>query len=355
MDYLEEELIDNINIDQILSKANNTLENISSTYLLLSDINKGKFLGRTFYLCFPINLELARWIINENNKLSCSHKYSFRRIIETAINTYNLQELKFLTDLGLITGYIDKNGNLTPEIQATKAYFDNSLVHPRYKRTNRPVISLSQNSNKPGKGYYLPVVRYKSLHYKETGQSKDTGQNKATGTFYFYEPDSSYFLNLGKVLITATKISATLILEGENLIRRQNSQTNYALEYLKPLLDRYKIGKFKDLDLFSSIITNERSSLVDVLLYQLDGNYIGEEMVGNFDYLDIYIYKLAREKGYDTIIFQREPGEYRAVTEIYDLRDRQDSFKCIIDGLNWKIPETNHPTIWFSDYQLLNT
>ena len=50
MDYLEEELIDNINIDQILSKANNTLENISSTYLLLSDINKGKFLGLLIFV-----------------------------------------------------------------------------------------------------------------------------------------------------------------------------------------------------------------------------------------------------------------------------------------------------------------
>lgn len=74
-------------------------------------------------------------------------------------------------------------------------------------------------------------------------------------------------------------------------------------------------------------------------------------LFGLLDYLDQPLCKLAREKGYDSILLQREYGETRAVTEILDTRDRGTSYRRICkEPIAQRYHESRHPTIWYPNY-----
>jgi len=63
-------------------------------------------------------------------------------------------------------------------------------------------------------------------------------------------------------------------------------------------------------------------------------NYNGN-MYAKDDYLDQPLVKLAQKFGYDTIILEREVGEYNIITEVIDCR--------IENNYN---PDTKFPLIW---------
>ena len=303
------------------------------------------------------DLDVAKWAIEEYKKLTGKELVTNNgKYVTEAIEVYDEKKLKFLTDLGIISGYIDKNGKLLEDYRATLAYFNINIPYPRYKETNRPITKMSYTSNNCSeKGLYLPVVRYRSLYWRMEEQ-------KACGTFYFYEPDSSSFLNLGNVLISANKIDAALQLETERGVPVDLSQTKSGLENLKDYVVRSARDETSIFKEISYILKNEKeikmhlfpnstNLLYEILAESKEEIYVGKEIVGDFDYLDRYICGLARELNYDTILLQREPGEYRAVTEIYDIRPRDESFNSICKNkLNWSISNTNYPAIWFSDY-----
>jgi hypothetical protein len=92
----------------------------------------------------------------------------------------------------------------------TEAYRNREINIPRYPLTGRPI------HDRPFVGThcvigskYLPVVRYESLYYGQLGSSQGY-----CGTYYYYEPDSNNFLNLGKTLVAANKIDAVIKLDG---------------------------------------------------------------------------------------------------------------------------------------------
>lgn len=298
------------------------------------------------------NPKLGRWIVNRNQEVSKEEMVNFDRYITIAIDSYNEKELKFLTDIGLISGYVDGNGELMEDFKATRAYFDNNIRYPRYQRTDRPINKMSYTPSNCSRGLYLPIVRYRSLYYKTDIE------NKYCGTFYFYEPDSNNFLNLGNVLVAANKMHAILILEKssgvpvyKSLIEEEFERLTYyvsgwgdtdsVIEKLMYVLPNEKDPELQYLPNFTNLLYENGSS----------DNYIGDEIIGDFDYLDEHICEMARQQGYDTVLLQREPGEYRAVTEIYDVRLREVSLQNICkDTLEWNIPKTKYPAIWFSTY-----
>lgn len=95
-------------------------------------------------------------------------------------------------------------------VSLAEAYQNRHIQVPRYPRTGRPITDLPfAGNNCVAKYNYLPVVRYESLHYS---QAPEPGKTYC-GTFYYYEPDSTNFLNLGKCLITANKLDAVIQLE----------------------------------------------------------------------------------------------------------------------------------------------
>lgn len=122
----------------------------------------------------------------------------------------NYDQLAFMTRHGYVRGIVDlSKGDYTEAAKLGIAYVDSKYPYPRYPRTGHPVSEMPFAGNHCRIGeFYLPVIRYESLFYNVSG----TG-NGTCGTFYFYEPDSTSFLNLGKVLIAANKIDAMIKLD----------------------------------------------------------------------------------------------------------------------------------------------
>lgn len=99
-----------------------------------------------------------------------------------------------------------------------RAYHNPSINVDRYPRTGRPITSMKFAGNNCRTGTdYLPVIRYEGHTYK-------TEDPKFVGTFYFYEPDSPYFLDLGNCLIAGSKLDAIyqLIDEDPNVAIKSN-------------------------------------------------------------------------------------------------------------------------------------
>lgn len=283
------------------------------------------------------------------------------------------------------------------------AYRKRDIDVLRYPQTGRPITDMPFAGNNCVRGDdYLPVVRYESLYY-----SQETLISDVCGTFYFYEPDSSNYLHLGKRLIAANKVDAILKLEGypnglpyifDSTLNpftltfipslsitailtladefRENWDYDYKYKYLTDprIVTREQDEIISDLDLITKRIRDIETYFRTLLQSELDidSNYIrtdngsinsvykelynlrkhskyqGNRMLGEFDYLDQPICKLANEQGYDTIILQREPGETRAVTEILDVRSRRESYQNICKtNIKFDIPTTQHPTIWY--------
>lgn len=202
----------------------------------------------------------------------------------------------------------------------------------RYPLTGRAIPSMTflttghcTNEN------YLPIIRYQSLYY-----SAEPSEKEYCGTFYFFEPDSDIFLALGRVLIAINKFRAyldllTYIPEGERI----SFSAYWAFEQLTQRL---------------------KGNLEENPYYE-DGLYYGYEYMGFFDELDQLICRAGRKADYDTILLQAEPGETRPVTEILDLRPREESFRDVCQAdtplFHQKVEGSKYPTLWFRSYGFL--
>lgn len=282
--------------------------------------------------------------------------------------------------------FLDSMKALIDEEKRMIDSYSNPKVNiPRYPRTRRPKSSMlfapsicpDLTSEKSLKDNYLPVIRYAGLFFPEE-DSKEY-----CGTFYYFEPDSTSYLNLGKTLICGNKLDAVyqlsefernliddlyvdIISPNELQYSRAFLALNIYLDYLykRPyddvsykMLEKYDekrpsmhgswqtllndLKKYKeaihDLIATSKTIVSSESELLSMQIGHANGLFhIGNsnfyaisEIVGSFDPLDQYICQTARMQGYDTILIQREPGETRLVTEILDTRPRKVSYESI--------------------------
>ena len=85
-----------------------------------------------------------------------------------------------------------------------------------------------------------------------------------------------------------------------------------------------------------------------------NGVYLGFLFSGHWDDLDRWICKLAVPLDIDIIVLQAEPGRRRAVTEIYDVRDRATSFGSLVRDMSLApiaVADPAQPCVWYPSMQ----
>lgn len=272
-----------------------------------------------------------------------------------------------------------------------------------YPRTGRQKVAMpfaADNSCKIN-APYLPVWRQQGLFFKDSDR-------KYCGTFYYYEPDSDYFLNLGSCLVAGSKIDAILQLEQRESFKEKNGDLalSDARIAILSFIDHFYPGRLPKLwqaevlnvrrgaeprEDFEAALTRlfstregkriladveqlSRLSTADELVenqvtlprYGANGvkeevtidalynvttkrgsQYLGGPFVKINQDLDQLVCNLAREQGYDTVLLQREPGPVEVNTEIIDTRDREDSYRNIcLHLVTFAEEETVFPRIW---------
>lgn len=273
---------------------------------------------------------------------------------------YFFQVLKFY---GL---EFDPNDRVELEV----AYNTPEYPAPRYPLTHRPISPMKFRKDKCSHGNYLPVVRYENLYY-------GAGETRARfcGTFYYYEPDSVVYLNLGRYLVAGNKYHAfeLLIVEAQsiglhmNIVYKQididddiifseieridhlltKTHNDTELDNFTNWLATIVETKDDDLDCIESFY-----GLINQFYETIDNAYVGKNVFGEFDFYDQALCQFGKILEYDAIILQREPGQGRAVTEILDVRSRGESYENLchypvaFTSIRTNI-DINHPTIWF--------
>lgn len=196
-----------------------------------------------------------------------------------------------------------------------------------YKESKRPITTM-ENFKVPdylkldeqpsgdkisleGKEYFVsPVTRYakgmsRGLYYK-------TGNDNFCGTFYYFEPESTTYLLYENPLIGKTKSEVFLSLVGDD--------------------DRWPEEKILAQDYIDKPWYNEIFETGLIRTAEINGKvskkYIGKELgYAKEDKLDQPICTLAKEKGFDVVIFKFMVGSHQIVTEVFDVRDRGTSFR----------------------------
>lgn len=305
-----------------------------------------------------------------------SQKYVNNEVQEYA-KEGELDQLQFLHKYGYkMPGLIDpETGEPSERLSVIVSYKNPKYSHSRYPRTGRPLSTMTFAGNNCVIGaLYLPVIRYEGLYHGPT-----KADSTICGTFYYYEPDSTNFLNLGRVLVAANKIDASIKLDtfisnetqtaiATSLVRHALSFSDSRYVLRTGQLPHDIVTEFDDaVEFFSKILEDETDVDTNIYdfskypnsntnekidsLYEKNGSYWASDLVGIFDPLDQLLCNAARKAGYDTVILQREPGETRAVTEILDVRDRSVSYANICkEKFNLVTRKTKYPTIWFNNY-----
>jgi len=247
---------------------------------------------------------------------------------------------------------------------------------------------------------FLPVIRYQGIYHPETKKKN------FCGTFFYVEPESTVLLNLGKCSVFATKIHAyiALLAQISNLSREEvlnehfklDPESKFAMtrdiwiktfevlkEYINNIVNENKIKE--SMIAFYIPLLHKESDVKEIPLIEttalyptdpakywknegsknkkpnspydeIDENYRDDEKeiilyIGIHDDYDQKICKMARELKIDTIVFQHEIGETRAVTEILDTRDNTYDHLVRVNVITkpWYKISKKYPTIWFLD------
>lgn len=301
------------------------------------------------------------------------------------------------------------------------AYAEPKLNVPRYTATFRPINHMKTMCTKEAKicpsdvKFYLPVNRYKNLMYhserdelddelekafasvEKKDEKKDSSRTQYCGKFYYIEPQSNVVLDMGTVVIFASKVHAwykfkeILSLSQDHLdlelferMTRKGPNAGgwiWALENIMNPLKKEQLSEEQKLEFTRKYIKpyyfalfNDEKEVDNSYIEELGTNslypnkVVREEKWGkkfyakywserNFgtamhDDFDQDICEMAREYEIDTVIFQHEPGSKRAVSEILDTRP--DTYQHLVRITNrnfierpWYKWSTIYPTIWF--------
>lgn len=173
----------------------------------------------------------------------------------------------------------------------------------------------------------IPVIRYQP---GMSGYFTFSDEGAYCGTFYYYEPDSPYLLHSKTTLITTNKITACLDLglSPEWIAHRLYDQTKtikvedgYNLVIFTPQRVGFNVsGNIFDqwLELIDQYKNRTVNSLIHYpLIYALE------------DTFDQIICALAHNRGIDTIILKYMTGRSRVVSEVLDVRSREESYDNI--------------------------
>lgn len=269
----------------------------------------------------------------------------FKLLIDKGIDLNHFLDVKHyvgndltekITDTNIINYMIDLGLKITTGI----AYSNQDINYPRLE-SGRPVAQLKyHDKNQCNAGYYLPVVRYEDIYYSaESGNEHDfaneilsaLGLKEFCGTFYYYEPYSSFYLNMGKTLIAGSKYDAVKQLL--SVLGRSFSDLKYLDESAPSEEDIIRDHKVHFQEKWSNVlsISNDQNDDNEFMIYhsEYETRYLGKFYYAVMDGYDQTICMMAKEAGYDTVLLQKEPGKYRTVTEILDVRSRTISYDSI--------------------------
>ena len=166
----------------------------------------------------------------------------------------------------------------------------------------------------------IPVVRYQAGMSR--GLYNEEYSDKFCGTFYYFEPNSEYFLVSEKILIAVNKMTAYYYLQDSNDKEKSKIQ----------ILDLIHSSLFYLTD--QEVESSFNRMLVGVVKYN-------KNMYAIEDIYDQVLCKLASSKGIDTIILAGMTGQSRIVTEVLDTRSREESFSSIYQKTNIILQESD--------------
>lgn len=378
LEWLSESKVAMPNLTAVLEHLVGQYGDIELEYLDWFDSHypkyRKRFYGELWHEAVGLrNKELIKWLQDKDYEPE-----ELDEMVLESLKGKDFKILKFLSEMGYISDIFDpKTGEPTDKTKLRIAYLNPKFEYPRYTQTRRPVTKMPFTGNHCVKdAKYLPVVRYEELYFGQHMSIKE----EVCGTFYFYEPDSENYLNLGRVLIAANKVDAAIKLQiNINSSIQLFLEYKFTLKEWSKMLDKFDLPEAQEIqDYLTTLISKESDidlntlSILDLYLPQ-PGNlvnkvnavyeiikrdkkeYMGYKLVSHFDYLDQKICKAAQKEGYDTILLQREPGEQRANTEILDVRTRKQSYDNICkEKFNIQTHSSNYPSIWFPEYGFMS-
>jgi len=337
---------------------------------------------------------------NENKLFKYMEKNKESPAIDTLLYMANkiftpINELKN-DKIDLIFSCEQKEIDLETSIPPIAAYADREYNYPRFIETGRPksymiqmckqiVPSLSDETCLLLKNnLFLPVLRYQNIFHKEKTVKT------FCGTFYYFEPESSVMLNLGRCAMFGSKIHAYIVLLAVKNKTTKEKELNklFNPKYIENLINERKKdkkkGNFENDDIkqmqelwydfkgdtkittkqlieiqtqFYIPIFYKESEVKEIPTIKTTALYPSDESSefdnhefsgGTHDDFDQPICKLAREFKIDTIILQHENGETRAVSEILDTRlNTYDQLVRIKDYKSTYKVSKKYPTIFF--------
>lgn len=265
-------------------------------------------------------------------------------------------------------------------------------IVPPFPRTRRPLTAHLDVA--PDRKFAIRVTRYMESQQRGLWVSQGTAPQ---GTFYFYEPDSLTFLTCQatRVLFAANKIHAAylllrnhfggkneLLLDGLAQARKKveeyqlglsTATTSPALkQFVVRLLTRLSKGDFDGMDshpMMKLVRWGDKVQLLEDIDHTFrrqapsdddfygftattsDRLYVGYTIWSRLDLLDMPLRMAGKEAGFDVIMLQAEAGRFKAVTEVFDLRPRAESFAALfnvpLESPPDAVANANAPSVWY--------
>jgi len=321
------------------------------------------------------------------------------------------------TNIDIIFSCENEEIDLETSIPPVSAYQFEQYNYPRFIETGRPksymiqmckqIVSSISDQNQEScqllkDNIFLPVLRYQGIFF---GEEKE---KKFCGTFYYFEPESSIMLNLGRCAMFGSKIHAYIVLSAikNKTIKEEELNKLFDIENIVKNKKRYDdLKEYVSVNMVSkqerqefiklSNIINERKDMTNIwskfqilnkisiqqmidiqtqfyipifykesdvkeipfiettALYPTNQSKIFKDQKIDFkggihDDFDQPICNLARELKIDTILLQHEIGGSRSVSEILDTRtDSYDQLVRIKDYKSTYKVSKKYPTIFF--------
>lgn len=185
----------------------------------------------------------------------------------------------------------------------------------------------------------IPVTRY--AESKAKGLYFRTAPRMYTGTFYYLEPDSTTLLvyNPSKTVVYRNKYQAVCELCPE--AKDVEFKSPYKIQFLEGtstlpndlMMTPKELCKFVDENNLNSIeILFRHGNRRWLEKVPDEKRYVGKhlELYASEDCWDKILYKVGKEKGIETFIFEEMVGGRQIVKEVFDLRDRNMSFYNLV-------------------------
>lgn len=230
-----------------------------------------------------------------------------------------------------------------PKLDMTK-YLDYFKINPKhyefpilvkYKNPNYFICNVNDGLYNNG---YIPIIRYQKGMggYLTTGGKYE--EEKFCGTFYYYEPDSPYFLYGKTILVTWNKITACfdIGIDFETIYEKIYSVMKTRIDITEN--DEEIPANPNNIGFKVKGQTPEEQWKEVIKGYQLkDINYLGLEdnllhispLYAAEDALDQLLCLETKKKNIDLVIIKYMTGSTRIVSEVLDSRTRRESFSNI--------------------------